>query len=67
MCKAGVEGRRVRGGFFLSAWVQSKKVCNYKSVELNNAKVKCLHREQWSDFVNGVDGAMIIFYDPACF
>ena len=30
----------------------AKKACNAKSQELTVAKVKCLDRKQWIDFVN---------------
>ena len=37
-------------------WLDSvKKVCNAKSLELNEAKEMYMYREQWRDFVNGTN------------
>ena len=35
-----------------------KKTCSAKSEDLRYVKVKCMDSEQWSDFVNGINGGM---------
>jgi len=44
-----VEGRRDRGRP-RTRWLDGvKKACNARSLELREAKVVCMDREQWSD------------------
>ena len=31
-----------------------------RSLELRGAKVKCIDRKQWRDFVNGISGGMTV-------
>ena len=33
-----------------------KKTCNRRSLKLNNAKVKCMRREQWKELVHDANG-----------
>ena len=44
------EGERVRGRFY-TRWLDG--ACNARLLGLRDAKVKCINREQWKNFVNG--------------
>ena len=36
-----------------TSWLDGvKKACNTRALELSDAKVKCMDRDQWRDFVN---------------
>ena len=47
-----VEGRKNRGMLYMK-WVNGvEKLCIAMSLELRDAKVKCMDRKQWRDFGN---------------
>lgn len=37
---------------------RAKKVCNTRSLELKDAKLMCMYREQWRIFVNGTNSGV---------
>ena len=57
-CNCEVEGRRVRGRPCTRGLDRVKKVCNAWSLELSDAKVMCLEREQWRVFVSCTFGGV---------
>ena len=42
-------------------WLDGVKNAGYvRALELRDAKVNCMHREQWRDFVNCTNGGVIV-------
>ena len=56
--KTDVERRRDRGRPCKS-WLDGvKKECSARSLELSDAKVMCMNRQHWRDFVEATNGGV---------
>ena len=53
-----MDGRRTVGRP-CTRWLDgNREACSARSLELRDAKVKCMDREQWQDLVNGTNGGI---------
>ena len=55
-----MEGRRKKGSPCTRWLDRAIKACYARSLELRDAKVKCMDREQWRDLFNGTNGGVIV-------
>ena len=67
LCEFEAEGRRDRGRP-CTWWLNgTKKECTARSLELRDAKVMCMDREQWKDFVSTTNDCECMRQDESTF